>query len=294
MQLKRHSSMSASMQPTLMWFDLNLEPWDNAELFRQLSAFCRTISCRDLDAVGRQVLEHKPNVICFDFDYPDITRLEALRTVKEAFPSIPILLVTLQSSEALLLWAFRTGVRDCLIKPVGNAEIAERIETLLGLSAGVPDQGLQRKRRNGVRPGQLPLHARSSRDLRQKRTQSAVNFMKAHLHEKIALETVAALCHLGVFSFARVFKREHGLSFSEMLGKLRIEYAMGLLRNPALSIADVAWSSGFHDTSYFARAFRKYAGVTPTQFRDGVPLPAELGVAANDARGGLADAAGES
>ena len=43
--------------------------------------------------------------------------------------------------------------------------------------------------------------------------------------------------------------------------------AMELLRNPALTIGDVALAVGYSDTPNFRRAFRQWQGVTPSEFR---------------------------
>ncbi len=288
------TTIQSNVKPLLLWFNLNVQSRTDERLLQDLRSCCNVHISSDAETIGSQVLERMPAVVCFEFDYPDAQHLDALRTVKEAFPGIPVLMLTLQSSEALLLWAFRTGVRDCLIKPVSSADLLQRVEALVRLAVAGGAIGTRRVRYNGIRSGHLPLHTGSGRKVRHKRTQPAVNFIKAHLQEKIALETVAELCHLGVFGFARAFKREHGMSFSEMLGKLRIESAKLLLRNPSLSIADVAWAVGFHDTSYFARAFRKHGGMTPTQYRENLALPpGGLAEAANDAAAGLPQAAGE-
>ena len=43
-----------------------------------------------------------------------------------------------------------------------------------------------------------------------------------------------------------------------------------LLRQTSLSISAVALEIGFTDQSYFTRLFRKYEGVTPSSFREGI------------------------
>jgi AraC-like DNA-binding protein/CheY-like chemotaxis protein len=253
-----------------------------------LATHCRLQVCTEAEAVGSDVLQHRPALICFEFDYPDAGRLEVLKLVKYTFPTVPILLLTLQSSEALVLWAFRTGVRDYLTKPCGSAELTERVLALLELGSAP----VSTKRRKLLPATPLPVHRYRNGARRYQRTQAAVNYMRANLQEKICLSTLADLCHLGVFSFARLFKREQGQNVTEMLTGLRIEVAKALLANPDLWIADVAWTAGFQDSSYFARAFRKHVGTTPRQFREALQAPAlRFAEAANDGQAAFPRAA---
>jgi AraC-like DNA-binding protein len=65
----------------------------------------------------------------------------------------------------------------------------------------------------------------------------------------------------------RRFIRVHGLAPKPYLQSLRISRAMTLLHTTDQSVAAIAHACGFNDAGYFARAFRKAAGVTPERFR---------------------------
>ena len=63
-----------------------------------------------------------------------------------------------------------------------------------------------------------------------------------------------------------------GTSFVQELNATRLDRASDLLgdaRAKGLSIADIAYRSGFLDPGYFARAFRKRFGITPSEWRAG-------------------------
>ncbi|NLC67621.1 MAG: helix-turn-helix domain-containing protein [Clostridiaceae bacterium] len=63
-----------------------------------------------------------------------------------------------------------------------------------------------------------------------------------------------------------LIKDETGLSFINFLEKLRMEYACKLLLQKNLSINEVAIRAGYNSSYVFRRAFKKYTGVTPSQY----------------------------
>jgi AraC-like DNA-binding protein len=65
-----------------------------------------------------------------------------------------------------------------------------------------------------------------------------------------------------------MFKKATGLSPNDYLQRHRIECAREQLRRDEVSITDVALSTGFESSQYFSRVFRKYCGITPTEFRE--------------------------
>lgn len=61
--------------------------------------------------------------------------------------------------------------------------------------------------------------------------------------------------------------REHDLSFAQLLDEAREALARAHLRDPALSLVEVAWLLGFSDQSAFTRAFRRWTGRPPGAWR---------------------------
>ncbi|TAK35604.1 MAG: helix-turn-helix domain-containing protein [Saprospiraceae bacterium] len=57
------------------------------------------------------------------------------------------------------------------------------------------------------------------------------------------------------------------LSFGEYIRKLRIEKALQLLDDPAYSLTDIAYLTGFSDQSHFTRIFKKHVGENPSTYR---------------------------
>ena len=88
--------------------------------------------------------------------------------------------------------------------------------------------------------------------------------------ETICLNDVAAHVELNPSYFSNLFKAEMGMNFSEYLMKIRMEKAMQLLRNPKIRIYEIGSMVGYEDAVSFGRAFKKFVGMSPKEYRNTV------------------------
>jgi YesN/AraC family two-component response regulator len=65
-----------------------------------------------------------------------------------------------------------------------------------------------------------------------------------------------------------MFKKATGLTFTDYLGRIRVEKAKNLLLNPHLRVSEIAYTVGFQSLTHFNRVFRKLTGESPTDFRE--------------------------
>jgi AraC-like DNA-binding protein len=61
--------------------------------------------------------------------------------------------------------------------------------------------------------------------------------------------------------------QEQGLTYARLLKDLRHDLAIELLRDPALQASEVSRELGYRDPAVFTRAFRRWTGSTPSEFR---------------------------
>ncbi len=81
------------------------------------------------------------------------------------------------------------------------------------------------------------------------------------------LYDLLTIAHMSRSNLMRVFHRATGQSPIDYLIRLRIQRAMALLRNTNLTITQIALETGFNDSNYFSRQFRKAIGKPPLQYR---------------------------
>ena len=96
---------------------------------------------------------------------------------------------------------------------------------------------------------------------------AALQYINKNFKEKISLKAIETNLHVNPSYFSTLFKNEMGITFTDYLNTLKIEYACTLLANSNMSIIDISLSAGFDDQSYFTKVFRKAKGVTPKQYR---------------------------
>ena len=94
-------------------------------------------------------------------------------------------------------------------------------------------------------------------------------FIDAHIAEKISLARLAKIAGLSRYHFARVFKQTFGVPPHRYHMVRRMERATNLLLQSTLPVTQIALRVGFRETSSFTRAYRRYAGVTPSDCRRG-------------------------
>lgn len=94
-----------------------------------------------------------------------------------------------------------------------------------------------------------------------------IEAIEVELASGAALESVALRMHMSA-SALRGKLRQHGTSYSALLDRLRRERALRALRESQLSIAEVGHQLGFAHPPAFHRAFRRWFGLAPSDYRD--------------------------
>lgn len=80
-------------------------------------------------------------------------------------------------------------------------------------------------------------------------------------------EDTASTLHMSYSHFRRLFRTEVGFSPYDYLLRCRLQRCAVLLADDSLSIKEIALQAGYDDPGYFARAFRRLFGVSPSEYR---------------------------
>ncbi|WP_248930540.1 response regulator [Paenibacillus hamazuiensis] len=103
---------------------------------------------------------------------------------------------------------------------------------------------------------------------RNKLFQTALEYIGRNFHKDISRETVAREVFITPGYLSLLFKQEMKTSFLDYLHQIRIERACERLRDRSLKLSDIAHDVGYTDEKYFFQVFKKYTGMTPSQYRN--------------------------
>lgn len=249
-------------RPRLLWVDLTVSV-KHAELPAVFTEGCDIELCTDATQLNRTIKESSIDCVCIDIDYPDHSSLNLVRKTKMRYPRLPVLLLTLQHSESLAVWAFRSRVLDYLVKPVSRGEFNRCLQTLRYVKNVSADQGSRVPGDNiAPIPPEIPLTMRTD----DVRLLPALYYIKQNFRFKIRNEAVSKLCDMSPFRFSRSFRETYGITFQDYVIRYRILESCRLLEDPNSNITDVAYAVGFNDASYFSRTFRRYIGMSPSNY----------------------------
>ena len=95
-----------------------------------------------------------------------------------------------------------------------------------------------------------------------------MQYMLDHYSEKITLEDIANQISVSSGECCRFFKKATGQSMFSYLKNLRVNKSMDLLKNPDMSLSEIANAVGFCNQSYYTDCFRKSKNITPKKYRE--------------------------
>ncbi|HEX3027871.1 MAG TPA: response regulator transcription factor [Clostridia bacterium] len=95
-----------------------------------------------------------------------------------------------------------------------------------------------------------------------------IHYISEHYSDDISLKTLSIQLNTNPNYLGKLFKAETSEYFSDYVNRIRIEKAKELLLCPANMTKDIAIHVGYNDVNYFYRAFKKYAEMSPSEFRD--------------------------
>jgi AraC-like DNA-binding protein len=253
-------------KPLLLWLDLTHDR-SVEELIDHFRASC---DCRLAHSTALPVQAHaqQPDMICMYFDRPDALGLNLLLEVKRSAPSLPITMFTVQHSEELAIWAMRSRVWEYIVLPLSAAEKSRYLHSLNQLCELRSSTHGQQQKPLIERYPSLPDSIRlTAAHQKHQALNKVLDYIEQHFRESIDQKGLARRFGMTPFRFSRLFKEVVGVGFMDYVLNKRMDFAKERLNHSQMPITSIGYEAGFKDPSYFARAFKQYAGCTPSEYR---------------------------
>jgi two-component system, response regulator YesN len=97
--------------------------------------------------------------------------------------------------------------------------------------------------------------------------QRVLKYLDDHFGQDVSLSSAADKAYLSPVYFSKYIKEHTGKTFTEHLTGVRVEKAIGLLRENRHSIGEISTLVGYANPRYFSRVFRKETGYGPREYR---------------------------
>ena len=115
-------------------------------------------------------------------------------------------------------------------------------------------------------------------ETKNKTFDSVLAYVQRNYMQDLSLGEIAVSCACSESTLSHLFKEYTNQSVKKYINNLRIKQAEKLLMTSDLPIGNIALLCGFSNTNYFATAFKKQNGISPTQYRRGYAEKSQITV----------------
>ncbi|BDG36625.1 response regulator transcription factor [Saccharococcus caldoxylosilyticus] len=186
---------------------------------------------------------HPFKLAFIDIHLPGQSGLDLVHTLKQLHPMMTFIIITAYQDFEYAKRAIQLEVLDYLVKPLIESEL---------------DSALQKF---------IQKHPEAL--VKSSIIQEAIEYIHANYGQKISLYDIAEAIHVNPAYLSKRFTEETGMHFKDYVIHYRIEKAKELLiKRQDWSVARIAEETGFASQHHFSNSFRKYVGMTPTQYKE--------------------------
>ncbi len=206
--------------------------------------------------------EHMPDIIISDVAMPESNGYELCKKLKSDIRTshIPIILLTARAGGQAKLEALSKGADAFMPKPFNREELLIRLERLIELRGA-----LQKKYTNEHLESGTKIESPNRED---DFLSSLTSLIKDNLsNPDTTVHDFAKMMHISQVQFYRKIKALTNFTPSQFIRKVKLQNALPLMLNSDMTIAEIAFSSGFSDPNYFSRVFKSEYKITPKEYR---------------------------
>ncbi len=240
---------------------------DDDEILRfleaELSSQYKVYICRNGKEGLQTILKQQPDLIISDVVMPEMDGISLLKTIRNNpnVSHIPFILLTSKAEYKDRIEGLSKGADAYLGKPFVVEELRVHIKNLIetrlllkGKFSGVRDQ-----------VGKIEIAENKSGD--ERLMERVMNVMNKFLDDsEFNVEMLAREVGLSRVQLHRKMKDITGVSTSVFIRNLRMKKAAALLQEGKLNISEIADAVGFDSQANFATVFKKFYGVSPSEY----------------------------
>ena len=204
-----------------------------------------------------------PDLVICDIMMPVMNGLEYCKIIKQTSSTchIPVILLTARSQEAQRIEGFDHGADEYMTKPFSAEVLLARVSNLLHshkrLKEIFDDNSEWAKAVKNIKG--------TDKDFVELLRKSVLDNLG---DPKLKMTKVADIMNISYMQLNRKTKALIGITPNELLRKARLKRALRLLQTTNLTIAEIAFQTGFTSPSYLSVCFKDEFGKSPTDVRN--------------------------
>lgn len=241
---------------------INREKFEIAEIYKAYSMNQAT------EILGN----NEVSIVLSDIEMPKGSGLQLIEWIREKNLEIVPIFLTSHAKFEYAKKALMFQVKDYLLKPVQKEELERSLSSAISFlerqRQNKQNERYARYWKNGQKPSdkeekEAEMQTGNTVDLIQK----IQRYISENPEKNLDRATLAAHVHLHPDYLSHMFKTHTGISISDYIIQIRVNWAKKLLLKTNLNISEIALRCGYGNTAYFTKQFKNTVHMTPKEYR---------------------------
>ena len=242
---------------------------------------------------GRQALavyrENGIQIAILDIEMPGINGIQAAEEIRAKDPDCCIIFLTAFDDFHYAKQAVHVRAMEYLLKPYSERELLDVLDEAVRITkrrmvqiqpaspsapgaaaGGAPQQAAAAKTAGAeTSPAENGREEDAEEDSARMLllSQAIAAYVRQNYRNDISMQDAARAMNYSEAYFCKLFKQCFSCNFTAYLSEYRVGEAKKLLAVPTVNIKDIGKAVGYGDSNYFTKVFRRYTGVSPTEYR---------------------------
>ncbi len=218
---------------------------------------CKIIGEAKNGKMGIELIKiHNPEIILLDINMPIIDGITLLEETID-YDYVPIIISGYDSFDYVRK-TMKYGATDYLLKPIVMSELEDAIKNSIDVFK--MRENYKKSYENNI--NLITTHETMPSDISIK----VYQYIIENYTNKISLKD---LCYKLCYSESLLnqkFKNDYGYTFNDYLNRYRITKSIALMHKNMYNLNEISDIVGFIDQRYFSKVFKKYMGISPSQY----------------------------
>lgn len=227
-----------------------------------LSPYYKIMTARDGESGLQRALTELPDLVLTDIVMSGVSGIQILKRIKNNSNTthIPVIILTSNTGMDDRLEGLENGADGYIVKPFNIEELLTTIDNILKNRQRIRGKFSGAHQEDKIKP----IEVKGNSDKLMERIMAVINdnLDSPDLRVEMLSEEVG----LSRAQLHRRMKEITGISTGEFIRNIRLKKAAELLAEKKVNISQVAYMVGFSNQTHFSTAFRKFYGISPTEF----------------------------